>query len=606
MPPAATRSVPDAATTTRWARTLLHSLAEAGLRELALAPGSRSTPLVMAAATSGDIRCRVHLDERSCAFFALGVGKASQRPAAVLTTSGTAVANLYPAVVEAAKAEVPLVVLTADRPHHLRDADANQAIDQLRPFGPYPLASWEVAPPSSQEAALRHVQALGRRAVAVATGPPAGPVHLNFPFDEPLVPAEGPADEPVSPLSDPGRRSAQHVIRTTFPLSSVEGGRLGATRDTLARLAETIDDAERGVVVAGPSPEPGRLGPAVRVLAAATGFPVIADPLSGARYGEPETLTAHDLYLRDGSVAADLAPSLVLRVGASPTSRPVIAWLERHRGTRNVVVDGGRSWKDHASTATDYVRADAADTLLALTEQVERGSSHGARGEWRDRWLLAEMAARAVLEREASEGEPHEGWIAKSLVDHLPAGAVLVASSSMPVRDVDAYGGCRATPLTVLGNRGASGIDGIVSTAFGIAAASGCPTVCLIGDIALFHDQNGLLWSREDEVPVVFVLADNDGGGIFHSLPIAAHEPEFTRFFATPHGLDLGHAAAMHHIDFRTVPVPEVGEEAARALADGRTAIVRVALDRERDRRRRAEVASAVGLAVREALDTNA
>ena len=605
MPPAATRSVPDAATTTRWARTLLRSLAEAGLRELVLAPGSRSTPLVMAAATSGDIRCRVHLDERSCAFFALGVGKASQRPAAVLTTSGTAVANLYPAVVEAAKAEVPLVVLTADRPHHLRDADANQAIDQLRPFGTYPLASWEVAPPSSQEAALRHVQVLGRRAVAVATGPPAGPVHLNFPFDEPLVPAEGPADEPGSPLHEPGRRSVQRVSRKAFPLSSVEGGRLGVTRDTLARLAETIDEAERGVVVAGPSPEPARLGAAIRTFADATGFPVLADPLSGARYGEPETLTAHDLYLRDGSVAADLAPSLVLRVGASPTSRPVIAWLERHRGIRNVVVDGGRSWKDHAGTATEYVRADAPDTLLALTEQVERGSSHGARGEWRDRWLLAETAARSALELEAA-GEPHEGWIAKSLVAHLPADAVLVASSSMPVRDVDAFGGGRATPLTVLGNRGASGIDGIVSTAFGIASAAGGPTVCLIGDIALFHDQNGLLWSREDDVPVVFVLADNDGGGIFHSLPISAHEPEFTRFFATPHGLDLGHAAAMHHIDFRTVPVSEVGEETARALADGRTAIVRVALDRERDSCRRAEVASAVGLAVREALDTKA
>lgn len=586
----------DARVATAWARVFAAALARAGLREVAIAPGSRSTPLVMAFARESRLGLRVHLDERSCAFFALGLGKASGAPAAVLTTSGTAVANLYPAIVEAAKAETPLIVLTADRPHHLRDADANQAIDQIRPFGRYPLASWEVAPPSTHPPALRHLEGLAHRAQAVASGPPAGPVHLNFPFDKPF-------DPPPDPPSSEGRDPLLASGSGGSPLACVEAGRLAARPQVIDRLGRALTGSRRGVLVAGPSPDPVRLGSAVSTFAKAIGTPVLADPLSGARYGvAAPRISRYDLYLGDPAVGDALKPDLIVRVGASPTSAALLGWLERHRSVRQVVIDGGRSWKDHAAAATDYLRADAADTLLALARRPAspaRVPKPGA--EWRALWIAADEAAGKALAR-ANRKEPHEGRIAARLVDRLPAGASLVASNSMPVRDLDAFGGTRPEPFAAFGNRGASGIDGVVSTAFGVAAATRGPTVCLIGDVAFFHDQNGLLWSRESDAPVVFVLADNDGGGIFHGLPIAEREPHFTRYFATPHGSDLSRACAMHGVATRTVGIRDLDRELDRALETEETVVLRIPLDRALDHSRRKRAAAAAADAVRDVL----
>lgn len=646
------------------------ALADAGLREVAVAPGSRSTPLVMALADEERITCRVHLDERSCAFFALGVGKASGVPAAVLTTSGTAVANLCPAVVEASQGEVGLIVLTADRPHHLRDSDANQAIDQIRPFGVYPLASREVAPPSAKPAALRHLRNLAFRAVSEAGGVPAGVVHLNFPFDKPL--------EPEAAEAGPGRDEAGPGLEPDgsghdgSPLGRVDRGRLAVDGRVMDDLRREIRASRRGVIVSGPSAEPERLGAAVAAFAEASGFPLLADPLSGCRWMEEAaggvSIASYPLILRDPRVAAALAPDLVLRVGAAPTSEALLGWLELHRAATQIVIDDGRRWKDHTSTASWYVRADAAGTLRELAGRAPRLRSGGRsavapesptsgdtrsagppvnavrpesrasgeppeppvaepsepsadRREWRSLWQRAELAVRSVVQTPrtqppndrgprtgtarpddpASSAFLHEGRVAFELMRCLPEGAQLFVSSSMPIRDLDAFGGARSRSLAVHGNRGASGIDGIVSTAFGVAAVRG-PVACLIGDVAFFHDQNGLLWSREVEAPVVFVLADNDGGGIFHELPVAAHEPHFTRFFATPHGSDLSRAASVHGLNAATVGILEVGEAVAQALEAGETAVIRVALDRVRDHRGRRATAEAAAKAARGAL----
>jgi 2-succinyl-5-enolpyruvyl-6-hydroxy-3-cyclohexene-1-carboxylate synthase len=589
-------SAPEAATL--WARGFVDELARAGVREIVLAPGSRSTPLVMAAARDPRIRLRVHLDERSAAFFALGVGKASTMPAAVLTTSGTAAANVFPAVVEAAQAETPLLVLTADRPPRLRDADANQAIDQVRLYGTYPRAFFDVATPRLDAPALRHLRALAGRAVAAALGPPAGPVHVNFPFDKPLEPVEGASafarEHPLAATGRPEGRPFVEIARGARRASP-------ATLETLARLL----DSPRGVIVAGPSPEPDAVVDAVRRLAARTGFPVLADALSGVRYGDPcgaHIVAAYDLFLRDPVVRERLEPSLVLRVGGSPTSSAVADWLLAHDGVPHVVVDGGGRWRDHAAVATRYVHADAASTLGAvaesLTEADERTSAEA--GDWRALWRAAEAAARDALADVS--GEQHEGDALAAVVAAAPAGATLFVSSSMPIRDLDAFGLPRREPLRVLANRGASGIDGIVSTAFGVASQGPAPVVCVLGDIALFHDQNGLLWSREEDAPVVFVLIDNDGGGIFHALHIAQHEPEFTRYFATPHGLDFGHAAALHGIELREATIGELTGVLDRAIADGRTAILRVRTERGASHRRRDEVLRAVASRAREAI----
>jgi 2-succinyl-5-enolpyruvyl-6-hydroxy-3-cyclohexene-1-carboxylate synthase len=581
-----------AAANTAWAGSFVDELARAGVREVVLAPGSRSTPLVLAFARDGRFRLRVHLDERSAAFFALGVGKASGVPAAVVTTSGTAAANLLPAVVEAAWSEAPLLVLTADRPHRLRDADANQAIDQVRLFGRYTLAFYDVAPPVLGGPELRHLRSLACRAVADAAGPPAGPVHLNFPFDKPLEPVDVPADfVEAHQLAAAGRPGGA-------PFVDVRRSRAAPSEEDLADLAASLGSPE-GVIVAGPSAEPERLGAAVRGLAAATGFPVLADALSGARFGPSDgahVVSAYDLILREPSAVERLAPSVILGVGASPTSAATLEWILHHNGVPHVVVDGGRRWKDHGATAAVYVNADATAAVEALAGRVRRTASE----EWTGLWRAAERAALDALA--ADGGPPHEGSVWAPVLDAVPVAGTVFVSSSMPVRDLDAFGHPRESPLLAAGNRGASGIDGVVSTAFGMASQGQAPVVCVLGDIAFFHDQNGLLWHREEDAPVVFVLVDNDGGGIFHMLPVAEHEPHFTPLVATPHGLDMRHAAAMHGLEVADVTTEGLGDALKAALAAGRTAVLRVRTDRVENERRHREVEEAVGRSVRQAL----
>jgi 2-succinyl-5-enolpyruvyl-6-hydroxy-3-cyclohexene-1-carboxylate synthase len=597
---------------TLWARSFVDELVRSGLRDVIVAPGSRSTPLVMACAAEPRISTRVHLDERSAGFFALGVGKATRRPAAVITTSGTAVANLFPAVIEASQSGVPLLVLSADRPHRLRGADANQAIDQVAIFGGYPREFFEVGPPAEDERALRHLRALASRAFYASVGHDAGPVHVNFPFDKPLEPAESTERfDTAFPLAATGRAADQPFIR-------IAAGRPAATPSQLGAVAEVIRGSG-GVIIAGPSEEAERLGPAVTRLGAVTGYPILADPLSGARYGPDHgahVVAGYDLFLRDEGVRARLAPTVILRVGASPTSAALQRWIFQHDGVPHIVIDDGPRWKDHGTTATTYLRADPVDTLGRLVERVLAGSqadrdNRDDQSDWDeqaergagDAWRSAEAAALATLgEIPQSEAEAQEGMIAAAVLDALPEGANLVISSSMPIRDLDALGMPREESVHVLGNRGASGIDGVVSTAYGIASKRAGPTVCVIGDLAFFHDQNGLLWSREADAPVVFVLIDNDGGGIFRMLPISEHDPEFTDFFTTPHGLDPRHAAAAHSIDYSEPGVGSIGTAVVGSLASGRSAILRVRTDSQASHARRTEIQAAVTRSVVEAL----
>jgi 2-succinyl-5-enolpyruvyl-6-hydroxy-3-cyclohexene-1-carboxylate synthase len=580
------------AATTLWARSFVDELARQGVREVALSPGSRSTPLVMALAGDDRFRVRVHLDERSAAFFALGVGKASGRPAVVVTTSGTAAVNVFPAVVEASAAAVPLLVLTADRPHHLRDADANQAIDQVHLYGRYVRRFFEAAPPVMDGPALRHLRTLAGRAVAAAVGPTAGAVHVNFPFDKPLEPSPPPGDFLAEhPLAAHGRPDGAPFVR-------ISTGRRGADPGQVDALVGALD-SPAGVIVAGPGSEPARTGPAVLELAARTGFPVLADPLSGARYGPAlgaQRVSAYDLFLDEPGAADRLRPSVIVRVGASPTSATTQRWLARHNGVDHIVIDGESRWKDHGATATLYINADAASTLAAASARL----SVSATADWRNAWAAAEAAALAALA--ADEGSAHEGDVLAAVGAAAPAGSTLFVSNSMPVRDLDSFAHPREEPWEVLGNRGASGIDGIVSTAFGIASQRDEPIVCVIGDLAFFHDQNGLLWTREGDARVVFVLVDNDGGGIFHMLPIAGHEPHFTRYFATPHGLDLRGAADMHGIDFRDTAIAGLAAELSGALSEACTVVLRVRTDRDSGHARRGELRDAVRRAVAHAL----
>ncbi len=580
-----------------WAGVLLDELARVGVREVALAPGYRSAPLIMAAAADARMRVFTHLDERSAAFFALGVGKRARRPAAVVTTSGTAVANLFPAVVEASQSEAPLLLLTADRPHRLRGADANQTIDQARIFGGHVRDFVEVAPPEADAAALLHLRAVAARAVASCLGRPAGPVHLNLPFAKPLVPARGSGDVPdafaaAHPLAVRGRPEAAPVTRIAVR-------RAAPPADRVAELAARVRRVERGLIVAGPSPEPERDGPAAAALAAATGYPLLPDALSGARFGAAGRalrVGGYDLFLAHASIREALRPELVLRLGSSPVSANLLAFLKEAEAEQ-WAVDGGDRWKDHLHLATHYLRADAAAFSEALCAELAAGGGRAAVPErtWSDLWRRAGRAAARAI-RDGAGGALFEGAVCAEVARAAPSGSALFVSSSMPVRDLDAFAPPSRKPLRVHGNRGASGIDGILSSAAGVAAGGEGPALAIVGDVAFVHDTNGLLSAR-DHAEVLFVLVNNDGGGIFHFLPVRDFEPAFTRHFATPHGLDFAHAAALYGLPHERVRTEaELASSLERGIAAGGSRIVEVATDRERNRRRRRAVYDAVVL----------
>ena len=532
--------------------TLADEAVRAGVRHVMLAPGSRSTPLALALVDRPELALHVFHDERSCSFAALGVGLAMGRPALVVCTSGTAAAELHAAVVEAHQAEVPLVVCTADRPPELREVAAPQTIDQTHLFG---RAVRAFADPGVPDPALApRWRALVARAIADATGPWPGPVHLNLPFRDPLV---GSPDE-----LPPGRPDGRPWSRTVTGV----GVPTPADIDALA----SVLDHPRGVVVAGAGagdPE------AVHALAAAAGWPVLADPRSGCSLPRPASVAAFDDLLRHPGFAADHTPTVVLRLGRPPASKVLAQWLEAS-GAEQVQVTSSAAWVDPEGTAGLRVVADPAQVCRVLSARLRAG----ARTPWAARWRRAEEQAQAAIDDVlAGVDRPTEPGLARALVAAVPDGATLVSSSSMPVRDVEWYAAPR-DGVRHLANRGANGIDGVVSTAVGVALASAAPTFLLIGDIALLHDSNGLLTLGRRAADLTMVVADNDGGGIFSFLPQATEvEPDrFEQLFGTPHGIDPVALATAHG-----VPAAELTELAGLSDALGRgPRLLRVRTDR--------------------------
>jgi len=580
---------------TLWARAFLDELARSRVRHLCITPGSRSTPLVMAAASDRRFKTWIHLDERSASFFALGLGKATRRPAGVITTSGTATANLLPAAVEASQSGVPLLFLTADRPRRLHGADANQTMEQRGLYGGFVRETFEAGLPNVAE--LRRIRTLACRAVGATLAPDPGPVHVNLEFEKPLEPKElTPAESTQIRIDDrlgvEGRLDAHPMVRIS-------------TRDNLApegsadHIAELLKHGARGVIVAGPVPDPDEVGPALCRLATSTGFPLLADPLSGARFGphfNAHVVAAHDLILRDADVRAALRPDLVFRVGASPTSSALLEYLHGAPEIPQVVVAEGIRWKDHLWSASEYVRTDPAPFLDSLTRRI---NNTVAPTEWRELWhRLDDCAQKAAV---GAEGEFFEGNVIASVVLAAPEGSTLFVSHSMPIRDLDAFGGEGAKTLRIHGNRGASGIDGILSTALGLSASGAAGRViAVVGDLAFLHDSGGLLAAKKYDLDVVFVVVDNDGGGIFHMLPIREHEPEFTPYFATPHGLDLGRVADLYGLNYMWSDGPvEFRTALDQAIADKGPAIVVVRTDREVNQRRHEDMMRAVADEIR-------
>jgi len=582
-------------------------LVRAGVAHLCLCPGSRSTPLALSAARHPGLRTWPLIDERSAAFFGLGLAKALRAPVALLSTSGTAAANFLPAVVEARYGRVPLIVLTADRPHELRDRGANQTIDQIKLYGSHVKWFVEAALPEATEAMLRYVRSLAAQVVATAQDNAPGPVHVNLPLREPLVPSRS---------SGAGPRGDDHALGThsgraaSVPYTAVSRFPRAPDPGLVQTFARDLVRASRGLIVCGPQDDP-ELAAAVAALAATLGFPVLADPLSQVRCGPHDrshVIDTYDALLRVDTLAEALAPDVILRVGGLPASRPLLRYLERHDRARHVVVDGGGGWNDPVRHATDMIWADPRLLCQGLVTAIGRpaDSTHrvGADGrpEWPGLWQrLAARARAAVRERLDAVTEPFEGKVFAELPALLPDGATLVVGNSMPVRDLDAFLPGGAGVIRFLGNRGASGIDGLVSTSLGAAAAGAGPVVAVLGDLAFYHDQTGLLAAKLHALRATIVLLNNDGGGIFSFMPQADLPEHFETLFGTPHGLDFSLAARMYGA---VLARPETWDafraDVRRGLAGRGLTIVEVRTDRARNVVLHREAWSAVEAALRQ------
>ncbi len=576
-----------------WAQALVDELGRQGVMHVCMASGSRSAPLAVAFA--GDPRFTVHslLDERSAGFFALGIGRASGQPAAVLTTSGTAAANLLPATIEASLGESPLLLVTADRPAYLRGLDANQTIDQVGLFDPYVRLFCDIPLPRAEEGPLRHLRVLAARAVAASRGDPRGPVHLNVQFEKPLEPTliEGdvPASLPESAGTAVGGRDDGAPYTRLHHSSS-------APAELAALVSDRLSEARRGLIVCGPTHRP-EVGRAVLQLGAASGTPVLADPLSGARFAPGATaqaIGAYDLFLAHAPAWEALKPDLVLRFGSAPTSTTTARFLDACENAVQVVVDAGGRWKDCLARAHDYVRADAASICRAAAERVKPAPNP----EWMTRWRDTERLALDVVES-ALGGELFEGAAAASIAETLPDGSTWFVGNSMPIRDVDAFAVPRETELHMVGHRGASGIDGNVSSALGASVVSRGPTLALLGDLTFLHDQNGLMAAHRERPPIVFVIIQNDGGGIFHLLPIRDYDPLFTEHIVMPHGLDLARVAQVYELPHRRVgSTDELRAAVQDGFANGGPSVVEVPIERRRNWEIRDNVAREVGSAL--------
>lgn len=545
--------------------TLVDEWCRAGVSHAVVCPGSRSTPMALAladAAAEGRLALHVHHDERAASFAALGLGLATGLPAPVLVTSGTAAAELHPAVVEAHQAGVPMLVLTADRPPELHDVGAPQTIDQVHLYGS---AVRHFADPGVPDpAASASWRPLAARVLAEATGSPPGPVQLNLAFRDPLVGRPG----PLPPARGAGGPWFQQLAAAPLDPTTVDAlaGALRGRRVVVV-AGEGIDDPE-----------------AVHALAGVAGWPVLADPRSGVRANRSATVAHADALLRVPGFAAGARPDAVLRLGALPASKVLGQWLAGlGPDVWQVGVDAHGRLFDPDRTLASVVAAPPGALCRALLGEV--GRAFEAEG-WLDRWIRADAeAAAAIREVLAGHHEPTEPATARAVLAALPAGATLVASSSMPVRELEWYGVPRGD-VRVVANRGANGIDGVVSTGVGVALASTAEanaTAVLVGDVAFLHDTNALLGLGARGIDLVVVVVDNDGGGIFEFLPPASLLPRdrFERLFGTPHAVDLVGLAGAHGIAARALDRrDDVGPAVALAAEQGGVHVLVVPTDR--------------------------
>ncbi len=551
---------------------LVDELVRNGLRDVCISPGSRSAPLTLAFARRADVRCHLHVDERCAAFFALGLARTSRRPVALVCTSGSAAANYHPAIVEAFETGVPLVVLGADRPRRLVDSGANQTTEQVGLFGPHVLRSEPLDLPRAEGRWLRWLRTRVCRLIEVATGPRPGPIHLNLPFEEPLSAVRLPGDVPESLLEDDPE--AVFGRPDGGPLAARLDGALAPSVAALSALIDAFDDGI-GLVVVGPMDADIALVDAILELAQRLGAPVVADPLSGLR-GRSGVIATADAILRVGDVEP-LIPRWVLSFGRVPVSKPLYCFLGDLPGGSVFHVDPSRRRDDPEHGGPTALRCDPLRLVRALLERDLPTVDSPLAAAWHD----ADAAARRSLEASIDGAGFFEGRVVRAIQATLPANGLLWVASSMPVRDLDAFGAAGASATRVLASRGVSGIDGLVSTTYGADVGGSGPTVGLLGDLATLHDVGGFAAVRRLGASATIVVLNNGGGGMFEHLPLAATDAPVQRLFVAEHEQTFEGVAAAFGLAWSR-PTDEDGFARAlsEAIASPRAHLIEVPIER--------------------------
>jgi 2-succinyl-5-enolpyruvyl-6-hydroxy-3-cyclohexene-1-carboxylate synthase len=582
---------------TLFAQLFVDSLVAAGLQHVCLAPGSRNTPLVLAFANRKDkINVTSHLDERSMAFFALGLARAGNTPVAIVCTSGSAAANFFPAIVEAHQSRIPLIVLTADRPPELRHSGANQTIDQVKMFGDYAL--WFVDTPlpeaNPSQHLLRYVRTLAYRAFDTANGPRRGVVHINMPFRPPL--------EPTAVEGDIGELPEGIVTPRTSELTGSFSS--GDSFYLDQSWIQEIDAVKHGLIVIGPNAAWDIWGRdrSLEDFASGMGFPIIVDGTSGFRLQTNSAIGAYNAFLPVNSpLLQDI--DLIVRIGDVPTSKALNAYLDQLHPKLYLYITDDGVWADDSYRVTHVIKLRAWGELMAYFahDHIEWSwgePSSDQRLQWAEKVSQLEKQTWAALD-EASQDREFEGGVVYDMLNLMPAESILTVGNSMPVRHLDFWGRPEARDIMVYANRGASGIDGNISTALGAGAAyKDQPLVLLIGDVTFYHDMNGLLAIQRCGVPIVIVLLNNNGGGIFRTLPVKDYEPSFTDYFITPHTLDFSHVGPLYGLDHQRLTTrAEFREAFPKAIAawrEGKSTLLEVMTDSNVDVATRREILAEV------------
>ncbi len=534
-----------------WTEIFVKQLSSAGVKFACISPGSRSTPLTFAFAKNKKIKCFVNIDERSSAFFALGLAKASKTPVAVVTTSGTAAAELYPAIIEAYQQRVPLIICTADRPPELLNTGANQTINQYNLYNNHIRWFRNVGLPSLKKIKLRRLQQMALRAVEISTIKDKGPVHLNFPFRKPLEPFSF-TDEVDSLLIKDIDRGIKKIKPSKKKFDSEKLRRTKRFKE----IADVITNEKKGIIIAGPIEYNFNVRKQLKNLSSLTGYPIFADASSHLRFkvskNDKKILSNYHAFLRSSEFSISHKPKLILHFGRTPTSSALENFLENCDAPRYMINEFG-DWFDPSRKSKAVVKFNPENFVTEIINHLTELNLKRNNSDWSENFNKAEALAEKIKTEVIGKSTfPNEPGIIKNILEALPNKAHILIGNSSPIRDFDNYAACNKKDLLVYFNRGASGIDGITSTAIGIAQLKE-PAFLLTGDLSFLHDLNALPIANKYSAGLTIILINNNGGGIFESLPVSNERSILKEYFLTPHNLNLKNIITSFGIEYKLV-----------------------------------------------------